>query len=280
MPGFAPSIQSAASGGIDPVSLLLSAGSGVAGGVAGAISNANNRKRQQQLEREALQATRDSNTLDVAKSESAMDPFRQQLAQGNALFSLDKLERASYKPVTMSAPSRYAGSVPHLFGGASYEKSPELTQAAGMLKKNVLGGNVAPSMTDPTNYGKTAALNILQILAQGADPGAVSAAGGAPKTTDAYTTGMPTREAGGMGTSETRGTDYSVQQASSVLDRAIRSELGRAPNPGEIESLLRAQGLKPGDRWVGSAGLNGLLQGLRAQASAGQPAAPSLTGRG
>jgi hypothetical protein len=128
---------------------LLSAGSGVAGGVFSAIEAANNRKRQQQAQREATEAARDSNTLDVASRETALDPFRHQNAQASSLASLDRLERASYTPVQMSAAPGYEQYVPHIMGGASYTKSPELIQSAGALKRNVMGGNVAPTMTDP-----------------------------------------------------------------------------------------------------------------------------------
>jgi hypothetical protein len=82
-----------------------------------------------------------------------------------------------------------------------------------------------------------------------------------------------------LGTSETRGTDVTVQQAQAILDKAIRSELGRPPKPGEVAQLLAAQGLKPGDRWVGNGGLTGLLNAIRTQGQAG--AAPQVfTGRG
>jgi hypothetical protein len=261
---------------MDPISLLLSAGSGVAGGVFGAIENANNRKRQSQAQREAIEATRDANTLDVAAAESQQNPFRHQLFQAGSLADLDRLERATYTPVRLSAAPGYESYVPKRTGGASYTKSPELTQAAAALKRNVLGGNVAPTVTDPTNYGKTAALDLLSLAAAGQDPGQVSGAAGPPRQTASYLEGVQTREAGGFGTAETRGTDVGVAQAQAILDKAIRAELGRAPNPGEIDALLRAQGLKPGDRWVGNAGLTGLLNALRSQ----RPSTQTFTGRG
>jgi hypothetical protein len=266
--------------GIDPMSLLLAAGSGVAGSVAGTISDIANRKRQQQAQREALQASRDANTLDVAQAESGLDPFRHQMSQASALSSLDRLERGSYKPVSLSAAPGYEKYVPHLFGGASYEKSPELIADARALKQNVRGGNVAPTMTDPTNYGKSSALDLVSIAAAGKDPATVNGSVGAPRNVESYTAGVQTRDAGGMGTAETRGTDVSVQQAQQILDRAIRSELGRTPNPGEIEAMLTGQGLKPGDRWVGSQGLNFVLNTLRSQGQGQELFAPSFTGRG
>lgn len=266
--------------GIDPMGLILAAGSGVAGSVAGTISELANRKRQQQRDREAIEASRDANTLDVATAETALDPFRHQMAQAGALSKLDRLERGSYQPVRLSAAPGYEQYVPHLFGGASYEKSPDLIKSAAALKRNVMGGNVAPTLTDPTNYGKTAALDLLSIAAAGKDPGDVSGSTGAPRNVQSYTEGVTTRDAGGLGTADTRGTDVSVQQAQQILDKAIRMELGRAPNPGEIDAMLAGQGLKPGNRWVGSAGLNYILNTLREQGQGQQLFAPSFTGRG
>lgn len=271
----------AGSGGVDPVTALLAAGSGLAGGIAGAISNANNAKRTAQAQREAIQAQQQNATQNIAADESKLDPFRQQVSQAHDLFDLDRMERATYSPVHLAAAPGYESYVPQMSGGSSYTKSPELIAAAAALKRNILGGNVAPTMTDPTNYGKTAALNLLAIASANKDPGQVSGAVGAPRNTAAYTEGVQTREAGGLGTADTRSTDVSVQQAQQILDKAIRSELGRAPNPGEIDAMLKAQGLKPGDRWVGNAGLSGLINTLRAQAQQNAPLfEPSFTGRG
>lgn len=260
---------------------LLAADIGADGlmAILGSIQAANDRKRNEQMTREGIQANRESDVRDLAFKESTLDPFRQQAQQAGAMSKLDRLERGAYAPVQLKAAPGYEGYVPTMTGGFSYEKSPELRAGAGALKRNVMGGNVAPSMTNPENYGKTAALDLLSIASAGADPGKVNGAAGAPRSTSAYTEGVQTRTAGGLGTSETRATDVSVAQAQSVLARAIQAELGRQPNPGEIESLLAAQGLKPGDRWVGSAGLNGLLNSIRAQAAAGRQT-PQFTGRG
>jgi hypothetical protein len=260
---------------IDPTTLILAGASGSVDALSALI----NRKRTEQLSREQLQAQRDLQNQDVASKESLVDPFRQQMNQATDISALDRMERGAYTPVRpMSVPSRYAGTVPSFGGGFSYEKSPEMIASAGMLKRNVMGGNVAPSMTDPTNYGKTATLNLLRIASSGQDPGSVNGTAGAPANPTNYLNGMPTRDAGGLGAAETRGTDVSVAQAQQVLAKAIQTELGRPPNPGEIDQLLAAQGLKPGDRWVGNAGLTGLLSTIRQQASS-MPQ-PSYSGRG
>jgi hypothetical protein len=314
-------------GGIDWTSLLLAGGTGVAGAIANSKSKNADRKAEAAALDKTLAAKAAADRLGVAADESKLDPFRQQMAQAGDISKLDRLERATYKPVSISAAPGYEQYVPHLFGGASYEKSPELIQSAAALKRNIMGGNVAPTMTNPDNYDKTAALNLLAMAAAGQDPGTVHASGvGGPtaRPSDVDYMSDVTRRGGGSGGGALRSaaggamtgasvgsivpgvgtaigagvgalagaikgvvgkhaatapTDVPVAQAQSVLDRAIRQELGRAPQPGEIDALLRAQGLKPGDRWVGDAGLTGLLNHIRTQAI-GATRTPSFTGRG
>ena len=263
----------------NPWMIGLGAAEGGITTILSAIEAANQRKRNEQQSKEAIAANTASDTRDLAFKESTLDPFRQQMAQAGAIGKLDRAERATYKPVHLGAAPGYEQYVAPPMGGFSYEKSPEMVSSMAALKRNVIGGNVAPSMTNPENYGKTAVLDLLGIASAGVDPGTVNGAGGAPRSTAAYTEGVPTRMAGGIGTSETRATDMSVADATTVLTRAIQAELGRQPQPGEIEAMLKSQGLKPGDRWVGAGGLNGLLMSLRAQAVA-RPQAPTYTGRG
>jgi hypothetical protein len=59
--------------------------------------------------------------------------------------------------------------------------------------------------------------------------------------------------------------DVDVATASNVLTSVIQNELGRQPNPGEIQQLLAGQGLKPGDRWVGEGGLMSVIAALKSQ---------------
>lgn len=56
--------------------------------------------------------------------------------------------------------------------------------------------------------------------------------------------------------------DYSVENATTALQRAYQQLLGRQASPEEIQAQLAGQGLKPGDRWVGQSGLNSVLQSL------------------
>lgn len=263
--------------GVNPYLTAADIGGGALTALLSSISAANERKRNEQMTREGIQANRESDIRDLASKESTLDPFRQQMMQAGDISKLDRIERGSYSPVHMTPSGPYASYVPQMSGGFNYSKSPELIQSAAALKRNVMGGNTAPTMTDPTNYGKTAALDLVRIASDRADPASVNASGAPPRSVGAYTEGVQTRTAGGLGASETRSTDVTVQQAQQILDRAFRSELGRAPQPGEINQLLASQGLKPGDRWVGSGGLNGILNSLRSQAQAA-PMQPSYTG--
>lgn len=72
--------------------------------------------------------------------------------------------------------------------------------------------------------------------------------------------------------------DYSVQDASTALQRQYSNVLGRQASPEEIQSQLAGQGLKPGDNWVGQKGLqavlNSISQSPEALARQGQEEAP------
>lgn len=57
-------------------------------------------------------------------------------------------------------------------------------------------------------------------------------------------------------------TDYGVNDAYEMISRAYRDQLGREASSDEIWSQIRGQGWKPGDRWVGSRGLNAVLSSI------------------
>lgn len=61
---------------------------------------------------------------------------------------------------------------------------------------------------------------------------------------------------------KTAGSDYSTQDAGTILQRGYQNSLGREASPEEIQSQLAGQGLKPGDRWVGKSGLDAILASL------------------
>jgi hypothetical protein len=56
--------------------------------------------------------------------------------------------------------------------------------------------------------------------------------------------------------------DYGVNDAYEMISRAYRDQLGREASSDEIWSQIRGQGWKPGDRWVGSRGLNAVIASI------------------
>lgn len=304
------------SGGSGALSWLpwILAGASAASGIAGSISSNKQAKTAEQLAREKMAQDAAMQTQDIASKENTLDPFRQQLAQAKDIGQLDLMERASYSPTKLTPSGPYASYVPQMSGGFSYTKSPELTASAAALKRNVMAGRTAPTMTDPNNYGRTAALDLVSLASSGADPatvGGTAPAAGARGVSTAPVTDYlagATRRGGSGGGGGVRGvatgaasgaalgsmlpgpgtvigagvgaltgllgkhaatapSDVDVPTATNVLTQAIRQELGREPQPGEIARMLAMQGLKPGDQWVGEQGLTGLLATLRSQNS-------------
>lgn len=290
--------------------LIGAAASGV-GAYASSKANSKKQKADEQLARDQMAATKALGDQRVAADESSLDPFRQQMSQATDISKLDRLERGTYKPVSLTAAPGYDKYVPTMTGGFSYEKSPDLISSAAALKHNVMGGNVAPTMTNPANYGKTATLNLVKMAADGVDPATVNAGASAmptaaPAAPTDYLAGAERRGGGtggvvkgamtgasmgsmvpGVGTAigagvgaivgaatkhaKTAPTDVDVSTARNILTTAIQKELGRAPGPGEVDQLLAAQGLKPGDRWVGQGGLTGLINTIQSHAASLQP---------
>lgn len=258
-------------GAMEIIALL----SGITQGAGNSIAAAGQGKRAMQQHRETLAAQKDTRNQATALTESGMNPFRQQLHQARSVADLDVLERASYNPVKLTPAAPYAGMAPQMSGGLNYTKSPELVRSAAALKANVMGGNTAPTMTDPKNFGKTATLDLVRLGANGADPSAVNAAQQRPSDVNSYMAGQDRRMAGRAFTAETRGTDFSADQARQILGQAIQAEWGRTPQPGEVDMMLAGQGLQPGGRWVGEAGLRSILDTIRQQAAP----RPSYSGR-
>lgn len=163
----------------------LTFGGAAIGGIASSIASRKNAEQQAEVEKEIAEArikaekelaalnnraSWERQTQNIASEEGALDPFRQQVQQGNAISWLDRMERERLDPVNFDfSGNPYASYIPKMSGGYSYEQSPELRSSAAALKKNVMSGAVAPSMTDPANYGRTAALNLLGV-AGGIDP--------------------------------------------------------------------------------------------------------------
>lgn len=63
-------------------------------------------------------------------------------------------------------------------------------------------------------------------------------------------------------------TDFNLNDAQQIVRDAYKDMFGREAKPGEVESALAGQGLKSGDRFVGEAGIQGVLGHLAQNAAA------------
>jgi hypothetical protein len=256
-----------------PLPLLALLALGGASDAVGALESSAGRKQQEKLTKEQIAADRERSAQSTALQESLANPFRHQAAQASTAGALDRMERASYTPARLSLPSNpYAKYMPQVSGGFSYEKSPELIAAAHNLKGDVLAGHTAPTMTNPMNYGRTAAL---RLDANGNPMGPTS--GGAAGDPNAHPVtelvssydrrGKVKGVMGGpgllqnavSGRAATAQTDFTVADARDAIARAFTYYQGRQASPQEIDAVLAGQGLKPGDRYVGQGGLLNVL---------------------
>lgn len=267
--------------------------------------------RQKNKDREAATAAQNKDIAaraalqnqDVASAESMANPFRQQASQAATIGALDRQERGTYTPAKLASSNKYAGYVPQMSGGYSYEKSPELRASAGALKTDVMAGHTAPTMTNPANYGKTAALsldangnpvaaapawhsladegvdNFMSYDRRNAGGGGLGAAAsyGMSGASTGMALGGPMGAAigGGAGAliglfgggrhADTAKSDFAVEDARDAITKAIQYYQGRAATPQEVDQILAGQGWKPGSRWVGEAGLRSVLTSLAQQ---------------
>jgi len=144
-------------------------------------------KAQKDIEQMRIAEAQRSQNQDVALKESALDPFRQQMAQARNLSMLDM--RGATQPTQFYNPIQPGQT--RQAPAPSYTPSPELLNWLTMLKQNVAGGqNQAPTMTNPANYGKTSALDLLALAQDPSQAGYARGANFAPPPT---TTRLPSR---------------------------------------------------------------------------------------
>lgn len=230
LPSFAKAaVTGKAGGGAAGLSAGDYAGVGVnaAGSLLSSYYGAKNANEQAGLDRQTrldlqhndLAASTARDTQSLAGRESELDPFRNQMSQAKDIGQLDRLERASYAPVKLGMPSGspYAKYMPQTSGGYSYEKSPELMASASALKKNVMGGNTAPSMTNPDNYGKTGAMDILGVMAGKKDP----------TSSSSFSTGTPAP-----------GSSLGADPVAGMIRNGYQSALGRPASDEDIRSTI------------------------------------------
>jgi hypothetical protein len=260
---------------------------GVGGTTLAAVVANRNSRRQSEDAADDREMTEEQHLRQTALQESLADPFRHQQNQSRALTSLDMLQHLG-KGRTITPPANvapYAGNVQR-----SYAPSQTLRDHAALLYNNVAGGNTAPTMTDPANYGRTAAVNL-----NAGQPGGGGA--GAPMTPEtmadpsSYLPGQADRRNEGAGgvlkgagagfaagskfgpygmlagtviggiaggltkNAKSAATDLSLEQAKQAIQAAYQSELGRPASDEEVMGRIAGTGWEPGDEWVGEQGL-------------------------
>jgi hypothetical protein len=140
---------------------IIAGGATAAGGAYLSQRNRNQDKEDAEAAREEDRSDRrETNILDIAQGESMADPFRHQNNQASSLAMLDRIANAQRGRTQISVPSEMQRFVPQISGGYSYEASPDLRTSAKLLQRSVAGGQGAPTMTDPANYGRTGAVNL------------------------------------------------------------------------------------------------------------------------
>ena len=168
LPSVPSGMASAGSSSMWP--LLLS---GLGSGLMSLFGQSSANKKAQQdyeLQQQQLRQQQQQQQQNVALNESELDPWRHSMFQGADIAAMDKLERSSFTPASLSVNNKYAAQKPTVSGGYSYTKSPELIQSAAALKKLIMSGQGAPTMTNASNYGKTGAIDLLSVLAGKMDP--------------------------------------------------------------------------------------------------------------
>lgn len=247
-----------------PIPLLAWLAMGAGQGVLSELDANASRKQQDKLTAAQLAADKARSQQSTGLQESLANPFRQQAAQISTASALDETANGRYTPVHVAVAPGMQKYVPQISGGYSYEKSPAITNAASAAERDVLAGHTAPTMTDPMNYGRTAALS-LDANGNPVGPGAGSGMAGNPnaKSVSDLLASYDHRPVGMLsGKAGSAKTDLAVEDARNAISRAFTYYQGRPASPQEIEALLQSQGWKPGDRWVGQAGLNSVLSTL------------------
>jgi len=153
--------------------LIMAAAQGASSFAASRSAN----KRSEEERESQEQMTRQG----VGYNESLQDPFRGQMTQAKDLSRLDMLMQMKDNPMSMefgqvNAPGNpYAKYIPTFSGGPSAEKSPELVEWLRMLQRNIAGGNTMPTMTEPGNYGRSSAMDLVTAQAHPErDPATIS----------------------------------------------------------------------------------------------------------
>lgn len=124
-----------------------------------------NRQHQRDMQDREFAFGRERDLRNVASEEAKLDPWRNVMAQVNHSQALDRFANSEYTPVEVSRGPNGGFS---RSGGTTYSKNPQVVAAARAAAKMILeGGGRAPSMANASNYGKTGAMDLLNLDARG-----------------------------------------------------------------------------------------------------------------
>lgn len=144
------------------IGAAISGGSQVASSITSRKNNQDTIDHSREVETIRDKRERDLARDDRAFQESQLNPFRHQMNQARSIGALDLMANSSYKPLQMDRSGPYGQYMPQTTGGYSFESSPDVQQAAQLLKRSVISGQARPT-------GSTGGLNLLQLMAAGAE---------------------------------------------------------------------------------------------------------------
>lgn len=193
-------------------------------------------------------------------------------------------------PVATTYPGAQTASSPSPRDTASGSDMPDLPDAA-----NPYGGTPAPTTPPATTYqnpdnGLQYGSQILDLYSKpyerrGGGTGGI----GSGALTGASIGSVAGPIGAGAGAviggivgaarkhAESAPTDFTVQDATAIIQNSYRDMFGRAATPDEVQAALTGQGWKQGDRYVGQQGLQGVLGHLAENAAAGRATASGAT---
>lgn len=223
--GSGMSSPAPSSGGGFGLTDLIAPGASAAGNFLATLFGMKNANAQAQKNRQAtadaqtnsLAQNTAQGTQAVASKESTLDPFRSRMSQVGDAAKLDRVANATSSPVRLNTSGPFSGFVPQVSGGYSYQKSPALVNAAKAAQTSVLSGTPDPSMTNPENYGKTGALDLLGVAAGTKNPASASA----------FATGAPSA-----------GSSLGADPVSNMIRQGYQQKLGRPASDAEIQSVV------------------------------------------
>lgn len=250
--------------------IAMMAGATGAQALSSSIQAKNARKAQQQENSADRQMSEEQFAKELAFKQSLENPYRQQRSQVTTMGGLDALEQVGTRP------SANLSSVPYAQPGmvASMPKlTPQTLMAIQAMRSNIAPGG--PGAQGVTGMGMGAAGPTFDAATGGMgrrNEGAGGMMSGAKTGAKlgSVVPGMGTLAGAGIGAvagaftknAQTAATDFSLQDATSVIADGYRQKMGREASPQEIQAQLKAIGWQPGHQWVGEQGLRYIFTNL------------------